>query len=60
MVKKTTTHLQARALKLEEKVEDVATENFEENEVSIGRACPQEKEKKKEEKESERARDAEG
>ena len=33
---------------------------FRGNEVSIGRACPQENDSKKEEKESERARDAEG
>lgn len=57
MVKKTTTHLQARALKLEEKVEDVATENFEEMRSALAGPAPKKLISKKEEREPEMLKD---
>ena len=51
MVKKTKTHLQTRALKLEEKVEDVATDNFEEMRSALAGPAPKKTISKKEEKE---------
>ena len=51
MVKKTKTHLQTRALNLEEKVEDVATDNFEEMRSALAGPAPKKTISKKEEKE---------